>query len=223
VTRTRPRLRRFLVRLAAVPLVLGGAWLVGFLWFLHITGIVPPPPPHSDAILALTGGAGRVETALRLLEAGGAERLLISGVGRPAEFPELAHRAGVPASLAPRVTLGRTAFSTRGNAAEAAAWVRGNDVHSLIIVTSYYHMPRALAELRQTLPGVVLHALPVVPPPGGAGGRVGLRLLASEYSKYLAVELGISRLGSQTEPADALTSDTLGSNAAPRIEIGKAG
>jgi uncharacterized SAM-binding protein YcdF (DUF218 family) len=197
------RLRRAVLLSFALPLLLVALWGGGFLWFLHLATRTAPPPPHSDAILALTGGAGRVETALRLLAAFGADRLLISGVGRPAEFPELAHRAGVPASLAPLVTLGRAALSTRGNAAEAAAWVRDNNVRSLIVVTSYYHMPRALAELRQTLPGVVLHPLPVVPGSSGPASPVGLRLLASEYTKFLAVELGLSRLGGPNEPADA--------------------
>lgn len=203
MTSHRPRRRRRLLLILTPPALLTTAWSLGLLWFLHVTtNIPPPPPPHSDAILALTGGAGRVDTALRLLASGAAGRLLISGVGRTAEFLELAHRAGVPTILAPQVTLGRNALSTRGNAAEAAAWVRSNNVGSLIVVTSYYHMPRALAELRQTLPGVVLHRVPVVSGPKSSSNRIELRLLAAEYTKFLAVELGLSRFGNLNDPAD---------------------
>lgn len=196
-------MRRGLLLVIAPPALLASAWMLGLLWFLHVTADIPPPPPHSDAILVLTGGAGRVETALRLLASDAADSLLISGVGPAAEFPELAHRAGVPPTLASRVTLGRNALSTRGNAAEAATWVRSNNVRSLIVVTSYYHMPRALAELRQTLSGIALHKVPVVPSPASASNPVGLRLLAGEYTKFLAVTLGISRLGSANDPANA--------------------
>lgn len=203
MTRCSPNLRRGLRLILAPPALLASAWGLGLLWFLHVTAHIPPSPPRSDAILVLTGGAGRVETALRLLASSTADRLLISGVGPAAEFPELAHRAGVPTTLASQVTLGRSALSTRGNAAEAAVWARGNNIKSLIVVTSYYHMPRALAELRRTMPGVVLHTVPVVLGPANASNPVGLRLLAGEYTKFLAVGLGISRWGGTGDPADA--------------------
>jgi uncharacterized SAM-binding protein YcdF (DUF218 family) len=195
--------RRWIMRALVLPVLLAASWAGGFAWFLLATGSTAAPPPHADAILALTGGAGRVEAALRLLAEGRADRLLVSGVGRAAEFPELAHRAGVGSALAPRVTLGRAALSTRGNAAEAADWVRQHGVRSLIVVTSFYHMPRALAELRQTLPEVTLHPSPVPPPLGRAVSEVvGLRLLASEYSKFLVAELGLSRLRAREEASD---------------------
>ena len=42
-----------------------------------------PDPPPADGIVVLTGASGeRIDAALRLLEAGKARRLLISGVGR---------------------------------------------------------------------------------------------------------------------------------------------
>ncbi|MBN8890836.1 MAG: YdcF family protein [Rhodospirillales bacterium] len=184
VTPGRLWLARALPWLAGLALL----WLGGLLWFAAASGGRGEAPAHTDGIVALTGGAGRVELALQLLEQGRADRLLISGVGRAATFAELAHRAGVDLALAPRVTLGRSALSTRGNAVETAAWARERAIGSLIVVTSYYHMPRAMAELSRTLPGVALHPMPVLPP-GGAP----LRLLVSEYTKFLAVELGLSR------------------------------
>jgi uncharacterized SAM-binding protein YcdF (DUF218 family) len=189
-------LRALLVTAAAA----GIAWCGGFLWFLQTTSgfNAPALPARSDGIIALTGGAGRVELGLRLLELGRADRLLISGVGR-AEFAELARRAGVPQSLAPRVTLGRAAASTRGNAMEAAEWARASNIKTALIVTSAYHMPRALAEMARTLPGVRLIAVPVLPSHEGEAARLGL--LAGEYTKYLAAELGLSRFGAREEPA----------------------
>jgi uncharacterized SAM-binding protein YcdF (DUF218 family) len=170
-------------------------WAAGFAWFLHTTRTESAPPPRADGIVALTGGAGRVEAALRLLAQGRAQRLLISGVGGATDFSVLAHLAGVDPQLGSRVTLGHAAASTHGNAAETADWVHEQGMRSLIVVTASYHMPRALAELGRALPEVTLYPVPVLPPGLRAGGEPGiLRLLAGEYTKWLAAEVGLSAL-----------------------------
>ncbi len=172
--------------------VLALLWGAGFAWFLRVALTERPPPPRADGMVALTGGAGRVETALRLLAEGQANHLLISGVGGAADFSELARRAGVDPALGARVTLGRGAASTRGNAAETADWATDKRIKSLIVVTAGYHMPRALAELARALPDVALYPVPVLPPVPREAGM--LRLLASEYTKWLASEVGLTAL-----------------------------
>ena len=179
----------------AVAAVLAVAWTGGFAWFLHAASTETAPTPAADGIVALTGGAGRVEAALRLLADGRARVLLVSGVGGAAEFAELARRAGVDPHLGNRVTLGRVAASTRGNAAETADWAHANAVRSLIVVTAGYHMPRALAELGRALPEVALYPSTVLPPALREGRRASmLPLLAGEYTKWLAAELGLTAL-----------------------------
>jgi uncharacterized SAM-binding protein YcdF (DUF218 family) len=152
--------------------------------------------PPADGIVVLTGGAERIETALRLLAQGRAPVLLVSGVGRGTELAEMAHRVQLdPALLAERVTLGRTATTTIGNAAETAAWAQAHMVRRLIVVTAGYHMPRALLEIGYALPGVALYPAPVQPPAMRGPLDFGTtRLLASEFDKLLAVRLGITRL-----------------------------
>jgi len=183
-------------------------WDAGLVWFIQYATRPEPPPPMADGIVALTGGAERVETALRLLQAHKAHWLLLSGTGTGADLAALAHRAGVdPAPLADQVTLGRQATTTRGNALETAAWAREHDLHTLIVVTAYYHMPRALTELRRALPEVTLYAVPVLRPrPGGFGPVVTLRLTAEEYTKYLLALVGVTTLlpgHDQTPPHEA--------------------
>jgi uncharacterized SAM-binding protein YcdF (DUF218 family) len=163
----------------------------GFVWFVIVAEQPARPPPHADGIVALTGGADRIETAFRLLAAGDANLLLISGVAHGAALPALERRVDIdPAVLEQRVTLGRTATSTFGNAGETAAWVEQHGIHSLIVVTAGYHMPRALLELGRALPGVVLYAVPVQPP--GMREPGWLRLLVVEYLRLIAAACGLS-------------------------------
>jgi uncharacterized SAM-binding protein YcdF (DUF218 family) len=180
-------------------------WGVGFAWFIQIAGRAGPAPAHSDGIVAFTGGAERVETALRLLAEQRGDKLLLSGIGGGAELAELAPRAGVdPMPLASRVTLGRSATTTRGNAQETAAWARANAIHSLLVVTAAYHMPRALAELSRALPDVALYPLPVLPVERPGYPAVPLRLMAEEYVKYLATQVGLTAVIPSREPSAAL-------------------
>ena len=56
-------------------------------------------------------------------------------------------------------------------------------------------MRRALTEIARTLPDAALYPAPVLPPAlRGAAGLSTLRLLANEYTKYLAAECGLTRL-----------------------------
>ena len=79
--------------------VLALAWACGLVWFIHRVDQPFPQPPVTDGIVALTGGAGRVEAALRLLAEHPESRLLISGIGGAAtDLGMLAARAGVVSS-----------------------------------------------------------------------------------------------------------------------------
>lgn len=175
----------------AVVLVAG----VGLARFVHLMGRPQQLPPHIDGIVAFTGGPERVETALRLLAEGRADRLLLSGIGGGAELAEFAHRAGVdPLPLVPRVTIDRVATTTRANAAETAAWARENGIHSLLVVTASYHMPRAVTELERALPEATLYPLPVIQPGRPDKQTAPLRLIAEEYIKFLASASGLTAM-----------------------------
>jgi uncharacterized SAM-binding protein YcdF (DUF218 family) len=192
VSRTRRRnwFRRFAATIAAVA----AAWVTGFFWFLYLGASDIAPPPHVDAIVVLTGGPDRVDIALRLLSTGAADRLLVSGAGEKTDLADLAHLSGLdPAPLEQQITLGHAARTTRGNALETASWALAGQVRTLLVVTTWFHMPRALVELRRAMP-----ALSLLPYPVGqlrAGElihAVGLRRLIGEYHKYLAALSGLT-------------------------------
>ncbi|GLR67716.1 hypothetical protein GCM10010909_23970 [Acidocella aquatica] len=200
-----PRARRFrrrrfsILRLLANTLIaLCGLWLAGFLVFLAVvfTATPPNPMPHADGIVALTGGDDRVGAALALLADRDAPLLLISGAGRGTYLGDFtADDAAAATHFASAITLGHMAGTTHGNALETTNWVRAHNMHSLIIVTADYHMPRAMQEMHQALPDITLIPAPVRPP---AMRKLlslpTLRLLAGEYSKYLVVRSGLRRL-----------------------------
>lgn len=193
---TRAPGNRIAATLALVGALAAAAWLGGFVWFVRDSLKPEALPPRADGIVALTGGADRVATAIEMLQQDRARLLLISGVGPNTAVAALFRGTGVsPASLSGRITIGRTATDTLGNADEAADWARAHGLRSLIVVTASYHMKRALTEIRRTLPDAVLYAAPVLPP--ALRERTGLstlRLLADEYTKFLAASLGLTRL-----------------------------
>ena len=176
----------------------GACWAGGLIWFVHATRLSPEaPPPHTDGIVALTGGAGRVELALHLLATGRADRLLLSGIGggqtsplwgaSPGSTPRHSRAESPLAGMLPR---------PRGNGIETAAWAERNHIRSLIVVTAAYHMPRALTEMRQNLPNVHLFPLPVGlgGAPGAAEKGVTFRLEAAEVHQISAYRVWLGRL-----------------------------
>jgi len=130
-------------------------WALGFLWFVVA---LPQPADNvsTDAVIVPTGGAGRIERGLAVLEEGLAERLLVTGVDPEVTEEEFASEFEVePARMDCCVTLGQGAVDTRSNATETAQWVEDNAIESLRLVTTDWHMRRAAGELDRALPDEV--------------------------------------------------------------------
>ncbi len=170
----------------------------GFMLFaMQIETVEEPFTKRADGMVVLTGGAERVSDAIRLLASGHARRLLITGVSPGTSAPEIARSVGGSAQILQCcVDLGYFALNTAGNAEETRRWVREKQIrNSLIIVTSSYHMPRALAEMRPRLPGFELipHAIVADRLRGKAwwNDLELLRLTGLEYVKFLWAELRI--------------------------------
>lgn len=168
----------------------------------------PDPPPHADGVVALTGGGGaRLSAAMALLDAGAGGRLLITGVNPSTTDADVRRLAqGSDTAFDCCVDVDRLAGTTVGNAQVAAEWARRNGYDSLIVVTSDYHMPRAILEIHHALTEATLHPYPVHPAdvtrrPWWTDAGDARRLMV-EYVKYLLI-LGRDTLGLATDPAAA--------------------
>ncbi len=160
--------------------VVGLAWAIGFVLFAVL---LPGPAAEqkTDAIVVLTGAPGRIPRGFALLQAGQAQRMLISGVDRSVKPAELAIAQAAPLALfACCVDLGREAVDTRSNGDETARWLAARNYKSVRLVTSDWHMRRARFELERSLgPGIAIV-------PDAVTGEASFTNLLLEYHKFLA-------------------------------------
>jgi uncharacterized SAM-binding protein YcdF (DUF218 family) len=186
-------------------------FLSGFLLFaLHIPRVEVAPSHPADGIVTLTGGASRISDAVELLAARQGQRLFISGVNPTTSLTELSRlNPEFEKWFACCTELGREALNTSGNAQEIARWSRERGYRSLIVVTSAWHMPRALVELKREMSDIDLIPYSVVSDrmrdePWWSSLQTA-RLLMLEYVKYLATRARI-RLDSTDASASRVAS-----------------
>ncbi|MGZ6049652.1 MAG: YdcF family protein [Phenylobacterium sp.] len=202
------------MRTLAALVVLALIWTAGlFAFAARVQQSTPQAEPApADGIVVLTGANSneRIAAAVQLLADHRGRRVLVSGVNREVSREQLRVASGSVRRLYDCcVDLGFTAADTVGNARETAEWTKAMRFSSLTIVTSDYHMPRAMLELRAVLrpPAVTLqtYAVPTQALKTRHWWRSpgAVRLMVVEYSKYLAI-LGreaVLGLGPRTSPA----------------------
>ena len=164
-------------------------WVLGFLAFaVYLFNLSYKAPMKADVIVVWTGGAERITTALELLEKQYADHLFISGVN--ADVSAKSVLRGVPASLMQKIDLGRNASNTHENALETAEWVKDKRI---LFVTSLYHMPRSLFELKHQLKGATIFPYAVTPKRVDTAWihTANASQIFVEYNKFLAAALRI--------------------------------
>jgi uncharacterized SAM-binding protein YcdF (DUF218 family) len=106
----------------------------------------------TDAAVVLTGAPGRIEHAIDVLKARKSGRLFVDGADPSVTKPDLARRIrGSGKWLACCVDLGSESVDTRSNAEEASRWLARHEYRSLRLITSDWHMRRALYEFHRVL------------------------------------------------------------------------
>ena len=177
---------------------------VGFGWFIfNIAGDEVTLDTRADGIVALTGAAARIPDAIELLATDRGKRLVITGVHRATSSKEIARLTPLYSRyFTCCIDLDRSALNTFGNALETKRWARAHNFNSLIVVTSNWHMPRAMAELAHQLPDVTLIAYPVISEKVKTepwwSNLDTARFLFAEYLKYV---LALARMHLDTDSA----------------------
>jgi uncharacterized SAM-binding protein YcdF (DUF218 family) len=176
--------------LAGLILAAGFGW---FLWSLPADEIVLQR--DADGIVVLTGGASRITDAIELLAAGHGKRLLISGANRATTSGEISRLNPDFGRIVSCCVDFDRSLNTLGNAIETRQWAQSRGFRSLIVVTSNYHMPRAMAEISHQLPDVALLPFPVFADklhaePWWTHGTT-MKLMFSEYLKYVVARMRI--------------------------------
>jgi uncharacterized SAM-binding protein YcdF (DUF218 family) len=154
-------------------------WCLGFAAFMLL---LPRPLDGytTDAIVVPTGGAGRIDRGIALLEAHQARRMLVTGVAPGVRPIDLAHEYRTsPALFACCIDLGADAVDTRTNAEETKAWVAAHGYRTIRLVSSDWHVPRAKMELAAVLGPKVTILGDGVP----SSPRMGT--VVNEYNKLL--------------------------------------
>jgi uncharacterized SAM-binding protein YcdF (DUF218 family) len=167
---------RFIVRGFALLMLVYALGYAGFVVLLP----QPAGDARTDAVVVLTGGAGRIERGLDTLQRRLAGRMFISGVQRTVRPQELAAEHSVDAALFDCcIDLGREAVDTRSNADEVARWLQRRRFRSLRLVTTDWHMPRARFEIGRRLgPDIAIVSDAVQSNPSHSQ-------LFTEYNKFL--------------------------------------
>jgi len=180
-------LSRWLKFLAVLSLI----WIGAFLLFVQeVTGPNFSDTQTADGIVILTGTPKRLKVGFDLLKSGAGKRVLISGVNNTVSREQLRLAMGESTTIMTCcVDLGRKARDTVGNAKEAFLWANKNKFNELLIVTSAYHMPRSLIELKRKMPRKSLYAVASRSDPltleNWWKNPLVTYVLAAEFNKYM--------------------------------------
>ena len=151
----RKRFLKFAAVFFVLLLLLGGA-----LYFFPQTFLcVDSGPVKADIIIVLGGGGTheRPQRAAELFLQRAAPRILCTGAGDDVINCHILIRDGVPPA---DIQLEGKSRTTRQNAQFACQILRAENIHSAIIVTSWYHSRRALKTFEHFAPGITFYSRP---------------------------------------------------------------
>ena len=168
-------------------------WICGFIWFgQKINDYNDYDLKYTDAIVVLTGGRNRIARAVELVNDNMAEHLFISGVKKNTSLNTIVKELKLSINNPEKVELGYNATNTIGNAREIKEWIENNNIKSVRLITSNYHIPRSLAELKAYKLPLDIEVTPVYSENVASYWWQSwgtFKFIFQEYNKYLVVVL----------------------------------
>jgi uncharacterized SAM-binding protein YcdF (DUF218 family) len=100
--------------------------------------------PKADCAVVLTGGSHRIRQGIDLLYSGRVGRVIISGVNQNATYEEIFPQGYFYQAVdSKNIILEKKSLTTYGNAAQSFPLAEALQCRSILLVTSFVHMPRA--------------------------------------------------------------------------------
>ena len=176
-------------KICFIVLCLVMLWLGGLAFFVyHINHFSMDTKSRTDAIVVLTGGRHRLAEAIRLLNEGMSDKLFISGVQKNISLRDLEKKNAIKAFAGDKITLDKVATNTFENARETSLWIEKQNIRSIRLVTSNYHILRSVVEFRRWNKNVKIILHPVYSEKISASWWKSIDsfwFLAQEYNKFL--------------------------------------
>ena len=170
----------------------------GFLWWVLLLFNTFPKKVFFNSsteisgkvgVVVLTGGKNRIEKGVDILSKGYGDKLLISGVFMPSEIEAKFTLEKEKKELFKCcVSFDQRSKNTYENAEEVVKWLNENkDIKSIILVSSYYHLPRSIMIFEKKIKSdVKIYPTPAIQKINFKNQSFfQLKLIISEYFKVL--------------------------------------
>ena len=152
-------------------------------------------------IVILTGGSNRIKEGLTIVNdinklTKADFKILISGTGKG--FSKATLKKILTSDFNLKlveccIELDSISKDTYSNAFETYKWTKKNDINNIILITSNYHMPRAILEFKNRMPNQQIFTYPITPKNHDIKNWLNSSdtffLIFLEYSKLLIASL----------------------------------
>ena len=154
-------------------------------------------------IVILTGGSNRIKDGLKIINnvdkfTKANSKILISGTGKG--FTKISLKKMLTSNFNLKlleccIELESLSKNTYSNASETYKWVKLNNINKFILITSNYHMPRAILEFKNKMPDLQIFTYPIRPKNHDItkwlGSSETFSLVFIEYLKLLIASIRI--------------------------------
>ena len=157
-------------------------------------------------IVILTGGSNRIKDGLKIINDFDKPKklnfkILISGTGKG--FSKASLKRMLTSNFYLKLleccieheSISKNTFS---NAAETYKWAKKNNINKFILITSNYHMQRALLEFKNKMPNLTIFTYPITPKRHDINNWLNssetFSLIFIEYTKLLIASIRIKIL-----------------------------
>ncbi len=167
-----------------------------------IRTLAPHNPPRADVIICLTGDSKRIPESFQLLDTRKAEKLFLSGVNKEVSLDDILQilTMNIPEDMLKNIVIDKSSINTYDNAKQSLLYLQNEGYHSIILLTSNYHMVRALYMFQKVFPkNITIYPYPINAPDvqlelwwEDANSR---KIILSEFIKYSWYKFWLELIG----------------------------